>query len=122
MTYSSYFEIGGHVIESIVEKREGVAPRPRNDVVEHYLSEELHVPKKLTKKAAKQVSSEIGYDVQRASEGISRGKRAQWAFTTAATLAMADGPLPLGDMAAIGLLGIYGSYEIYHGFKDIVQK
>ena len=122
MSHSTYFEIGGHVIESFVEARPDVKPRPRKDIVEHHLSTQYHIPKKLTKKAAKQVSDETGYDVQRASEGIARGKRAQWAFSTAATLAMADGPLPIGDVLAIGVLGLYGSYEVYHGFKDIVQN
>ena len=122
MTHSTYFEIGGHVIESLVESRPGVKPRPRKDIVEHHLSTQYHVPKKLTKKASKQVSDETGYDPMRAMQGYSRARRAQWAFTTAATIAMMDGPLPIGDAVAIGFLGIYGSYEIYHGIKDVVQN
>jgi hypothetical protein len=122
MTYSTYFEIGGHVIESIVEPRPGVESRPRKDFVEHYISEEFHVPKKLTKTAAKQVSVETGYDPQRAMQGAARARRAKWAFTTAATLALADGPIPVGDMAAIVFLGIYGSYEIVTAVGDIVQR
>ena len=122
MTYSTYFEIGGRVLESVVEPRPGVQPRPRADTVEHYLSEEYHIPKKLTKKASKQVSDETGYDPMRAMQGYSRARRAQWAFTTAATIAMMDGPLPVGDAVAIGFLGIYGTYEIYSAFHDIVQN
>jgi len=29
------------------------------------------------------------------------------------TLAAVDGPLPIGDMLAIGVLGVYAGYEIY---------
>lgn len=122
MTYPTYFEIGGHVIESVVEDRPEVDTRPRDDFIEHYLSEEFHVPKKLTKAAAKQVSTETGYDVQRAMKGAARARRAKWAFGTAATMAAIDGPLPVGDIAAIGLLGIYGSYELVSAIGDFVQR
>jgi hypothetical protein len=118
----TYFEIGGHVIESIVEPREGVDVRPRHDLVEHYLSERYNVPKKLTKAAAKQVSDETGYDVGRAMKGAARARRAKWAFSTAATMAMIDGPIPIGDMAAIGFLGIYGSYEAITAVGDVIQR
>jgi hypothetical protein len=28
-------------------------------------------------------------------------------------LAAADGPLPIGDVLAIGVLGVYAGYEVY---------
>jgi hypothetical protein len=43
------------------------------------------------------------------------------AFTIAGTLAMADGPLPIGDVLAIGVLVGYGSYEIYKSSEIILN-
>jgi hypothetical protein len=115
---SSFFEIGGHVIESIVDSP---TPRPRSDPVEHFLKTEYNVPKTMTKSAAKTASSD-DYDFQRTLKGAGRARRAQWAFTTAATLALADGPLPVGDALAIGLLVGYGSLEFYYAVGDMVQN
>ncbi len=122
MTYPIFFEIGGHVVETYVANNHFHAPlRPRSDPVHHMMKEEHGVPKTMTKHALKSVSPE-GYDLNRAAQGYGRARRARWAFSTAAALAAADGPLPFGDIAAIGLLGFYGAYEGIHAFGDFLQN
>lgn len=118
----TYFEIGGHVIETYVQSHLPDVPlRPRSDPVHHFMKKEHGVPKAMTKQALKQASPE-GYDFDRAARGYGRARRAKWALTTAATLAAADGPLPFGDIAAIGVLGIYGGYEMTQAYGDLRQK
>ena len=122
MTYSTYFEIGGHVVESYVESNHPHAQlRPRSDPVHQMMKEEHGVPKSMTKRALQSASPE-GYDLNRAAQGYGRYRRARWAFKIAAALAMADGPLPFGDIAAIGVLGVYGVYETTQAIGDILQN
>jgi len=118
MSYSTYFEIGGHVISTALPQQ---SPRPAADPLME-LAKKHGVPKPLARKAIKETSDAIGYDVQRGANAYARYRRARWAFTTAAALAAADGPLPFGDIAAIGLLGAYGGYEVVAAFGDVVQK
>jgi hypothetical protein len=118
MSYSTYFEIGGQVIETSMP---GIAPRPAADPLME-LAKKHGVSKPLARKAIKETSDAIGYDIHRASQAYGRYRRARWAFTTAAVLAAADGPLPFGDIAAIGLLGVYGGYETVAAFGDLRQK
>ncbi len=122
MSYITYFEIGGQVIETYVEGRHYHAPlRPRADPLHHYMKEHHGVSKSMTKAALKHASPE-GYDLNRAARGIGRARRARWALSLAATLAAADGPLPIGDVAAIGVLGVYGTYEATQAYGDFRQK
>ncbi len=118
MTYATFFEIGGHVVESYVETHHHDAPiRPRVRA-----RDRAHgVPKSMTKLALKQVSPD-GYDLNRAARGAGRARRARWALSLAGTLAMADGPLPIGDVLAIGVLGVYGTYEATQAYGDFRQK
>lgn len=110
MSYTTYFEIGGQVIETYVEGHHPDVPiRP------HGASEVI------TKAALKHASSE-GYDFNRAARGAGRARRARSALSLAGTLAMADGPLPIGDVLAIGVLGVYGVYEGTQAYGDIRQK
>ena len=118
MSYATYFEIGGHVIETSMPTQ---SPRPAA-VPLMELAKKHGVPKPLARKAIKETSDAIGYDVQRGANAYARYRRARWAFTTAAALAAADGPLPFGDIAAIGLLGAYGGYEVVAAFGDLVQN
>lgn len=116
MTYTTYFEIGGYLIESHVDEH-----RPPKTSFKT-LEKTTGIPAPLLRQASKDVKKKTGYDLQRASAAPGRIRRAQWAFTTAAALAAADGPLPFGDIAAIGFLGIYGGYEVIEAVKDISQS
>lgn len=73
------------------------------------------------KEAAKQIEAETGYDVARAAGAAGRLRRARWAITTAAIIATADGPLPVGDALALGFLSLYGGYEVGMAIKDVMQ-
>ncbi len=118
MSYSTFFEIGGHVIETQLDESHG--PRPPADPLLEFAKKQ-GVPKPLARKAMKEISQETGYDVQRASRGAGRLRRARRVLGIAATLAAADGPLPFGDAVAIGVLGIYGTYEVVQGAADLAQ-
>ena len=119
MTYSTYFEVGGHVLEHHLDRPE-LPGRPAATGVKE-ISKRTGVPAPLVRKAGKQFEKETGYDPVRATGAYGRFRRARWAFTTAATLAMADGPLPFGDALAIGLLAGYGAYETVSGIQDVLQ-
>jgi len=54
-----------------------------------------------------------GLDPKEVAESVARVRRARRAAQLALVLATADGPLPIGDILAIGVLGIYAGYEIY---------
>jgi len=47
-----------------------------------------------------------------------RARRARYALSLAVTFAAADGPLPIGDVIAIGILGVYAGYEMYRIVED----
>jgi hypothetical protein len=119
MTYSTYFEVGGHVLEHHLNRPE-LPGRPAATGVK-VISERTGVPAPLVRKAAKQFQKDTGYDPVRAAGAHGRFRRARWAFTTAATLAAVDGPLPVGDALAIGLLAGYGAYETVSAIQDILQ-
>ena len=115
---NSYFEIGGHVVECTTPSAPqsslpvaapiafasrprgptGISPRPLARAARH------------SKSSVAEVGSVPG-----------RARRARMAFTIAGTLAMADGPLPIGDALAIGVLVGYGSYEIYKSSEIILN-
>ncbi len=54
-------------------------------------------------------------------KGLVRLRGAKAALTAAAMLAAADGPLPVGDVLAIGLLGAYATGQIVSAAGDIIQ-
>ena len=120
MTYTTFFEIGGHVVESHVVQS-GQPQRPVS-ITPRSISKKTGVPVPLVKQASKEFEQKTGYDVMRASGGYGRLRRARWAFTTAAAIAAADGPLPFGDAAAIAFLAGYGVYETVTGIGDFVQR
>lgn len=119
MSYSTFFEIGGHVIENNAVAT-GHAARPAATTVRS-LSKKTGVPAPLLRKAGKEVQEKTGYDMLRASQAHGRFRRARWAFGVAGTLALVDGPLPIGDAVAAAFLATYGIYEVAIGVQDIVQ-
>ncbi len=119
MTYSTFFEIGGHVIENDVQSR-GMPGRPAPTDIKH-IAKQTGVPAPLLRQGSREIQKTTGYDVARAAQAPGRLRRAQWAFGVAGTLAMADGPLPIGDALAAGFLALYGGYEVGMAVKDIRQ-
>jgi len=68
-----------------------------------------------------EASKTMGIDPMEFIQEGGRLKRAQRALRIAALLAAGDGPLPIGDMLAIGVLGVYAGYEIYKTAEYAVE-
>ena len=117
MAYATFFEIGGHVVESYVESQ-GQPSRPVANNVLLEKGKQMGVPKPLMRKGAKEIQKSTGFDIVKIANAPGRAKRAGWAFRTAAALALVDGPLPVGDAIAVGLLATYGTYETVMLVKD----
>ena len=110
----SYFEIGGQLIESNVD-----SPTPRPPAVTaRSVSKQLNVPTPVVRAVDRDVKKKTGISPLASAQKHGRARRAAWAFSTAATIAMADGPLPFGDVVAIGFLGVYGIYETHQIVTD----
>lgn len=107
---NAYFELGGHVIETVVQD-ESIPGRPPM-VTARSLSRQHHVPQSVIRAVDRQAKADTGISPLTIMDSYGRARRARWAFTTAATLAAADGPLPFGDTLAIGVLAVYGAYEV----------
>ena len=117
MAYQTFFEIGGHVIESYVVS-EGHPSRPLAKNVLLEKGKQMGIPKPLMKAGAKEIQESSGVDILKIANTPGRAKRAGWAFRTAAMFALADGPIPVGDALAAGLLVSYGIYETGMIVKD----
>lgn len=114
MSGVSYFEIGGQLIESHVDTP---TPRPQA-VTAKSISKQLDVPTPMVRSVDRGVKQKTGISPLKVAEKHGRARRAIWAFSTAATIAAADGPLPFGDVVAIGFLGAYGIYETHQIVTD----
>jgi len=113
---TSYFEIGGQVIEVITEGPEASHPL---------------MTKALAKKSHKEIIDLVDsamsdtFDAKKKIKGGQRtyagGKMIRRGLTIAVALAAADGPLPFGDVAAAAFLTIGGAYMVYTGTKEIID-
>ena len=120
MSYATFFEIGGHVVESYVEDLDGVPSRPKSENLLIEVGKKQGIPPSLMKKGAKEIKKSSGIDLMKLANAPARKRRAQWAFTTALAISQADGPvLPFGDVVAIGFLTAYGTYESAMMVKDL---
>ena len=113
---TSYFEIGGEVIEVITEGPEATHPL---------------MTRALAKRAHKEVIDLVDsatpgtFDAKKKIKGAQHtfagGKMVRRGLTIAAALAAADGPLPFGDVAAAGFLIVGGTYMVYKGSKEMLD-
>ncbi len=114
----SYFEIGGELIQ--LESDDVSTGMPgRTIVLERSSNKKQIVNTDFI--GPMPMDQDEGYDLRTGIRGTGRAGRAARAFTTAATLAVADGPLPFGDTLAVGLLVAYGMYETHRAIVDIRQ-
>jgi hypothetical protein len=122
----SYFEIGGHIVECLLDTP---------DISHHGQTAQARKTDRLLMKTSRKAAIEgvdklVGdrYDVKRGMRGgqkvragstsVATGlKIARWAMVAAA----ADGPLPIGDVIAAGILLGGGAYMIHEGMQDIKQ-
>jgi len=107
---SSFLNVGGSLIDlgTRYEYSEGISQSDQ----EFYSQAE--------KVVFEQAADAVGRDPLEAAESIARIRRARRAAQLAILLASADGPLPIGDMLAIGVLGVYAGYEIYKSVETFV--
>jgi len=123
MTQSSFFNVGGRLVENHLdghdELPDGKMPRVSTKRTPILFDEAVGQGAAALNYVVTRESD--GYSAQRATRGVGRARRAKWALTTAATLAMADGPLPIGDAAAVVFLTGYGIYEGYGAVQDFIQ-
>jgi hypothetical protein len=117
--HTTFFEIGGHVIENEVVSRD-MPGRPLSTDLNR-IAKQTGVPAPLLRQGSREIQKSTGYDPVRAVGAYGRLRRARWAATTAGILAAADGPLPIGDALAIGFLGAYSIYEVGMAISDIRQ-
>ena len=108
---TSILNMGGHLVDlgTKYQYSEGIS-RSDQDIISD-------AENRLIIAAAKK----RGLSLKEAGELHGRVRRMRRAATLAFTLAAADGPLPIGDMLAIGVLGAYVTYEGYVITRDFLD-
>ena len=113
----SYFEIGGKIFECATYQGDANQPeffQPMDELG-------VMVAEKVVETAVTKALGKESYDVKRAMRAPRRYTSARSALAVAGTLAAADGPLPIGDVLAIGVLTGFALYQGYHGIQDLRQ-
>ena len=118
--YNSFFEIGGHIVDckhAIVE----------GSYNQYWNPSDVFVPSKaeLAVAAVETVANTTGVRMPetfvrggRIVKKAGRAQRALRAAGIAGGIAASDGPLPLGDILAIGFMTGYAGYEVYRIITD----
>lgn len=121
---TSYFEIGGKIIESVLTPPQVSQGTYGERKVKNRMIKESH------KASIEAIDVLVGdrYDVKRGARGGQKVRAGGTSISTgyqiakyAVAAAAADGPLPFGDaIAAVILIG-GGAYMVYDGYADIRQ-
>ncbi len=118
----SYFEIGGQIIESVLEPE--FSWNNANKTERRADNKMLKMAHKASIEAVDQLVGD-SYSVKKAIRGGQKAKGGAMSvrrgLAIAAVLAAADGPLPIGDALAAGFLIGGGAYMIYSGAQDVIQ-
>ena len=119
----SYFEIGGKIVECMVINEDARTPEFGRSF------DELGVM--IVEKAATAVIDKVvgdSYNVKQGLLGAQKVRGGSTAVSTGLTIARwamlaaaSDGPLPIGDVVAAGILIGGGAYMIHEGMQDIKQ-
>lgn len=108
---TSFFEIGGHIVECDLTSL--LSPYRMVSAAER--PERGRIAARSQASSMPQTSSASGgLTVREVASRVGRAQRARRAIAIAATLAAADGPLPIGDTLAIVGLTIYAGWELGH--------
>ena len=121
----SYFEIGGEIVECIDYT---FTPSPSYSPSSFRGAPTTStVAQVQAQRNGKVAGGRKGdrYSTKQAAKGAQQvlgGRRVLTrGLTLAVTLAVADGPLPIGDVLAAGVLIGVGAYLLYSGTKDVIQ-
>lgn len=118
----SYFEIGGKIVECVLDGPTATGTPS---------STRTKADKAMLKRAHQEFVSAVdqqipGYDVKKGISGAKKGKAGtamvRRGVSIAFVIAAADGPLPIGDAVAAAFLIGGGTYMIYSGTKDVIQR
>jgi len=123
----SYFEIGGLIVESILDtpdiSHHGKTAQARK--------QDRVMMKQSRKAAIELVDTAVGdsYSVKKGLSGAQKVRAGGSSISTGAAIArwalaasLADGPLPFGDIVAAGILIGGGAYMVHEGYQDMRQK
>ena len=120
LPYSSFFEIGGHIVDcqhAIVEGSHNQYWNP-SDV---FVISKAELAVAAVETVANTTGVELPDAFLRGGRIVKKAGRAQRALRAAGIaggLAASDGPLLVGDMLAIGFLTGYAGYEVYRIITD----
>ena len=115
----SYYEIGGHIHECEVDEPQSVRSSHVQDVMEIKMELTRSFPGNYNTTKTSYIYKPKATGVK-TFRNLSRAGRAHRALALAGGLAAADGPLPIGDVLAIGVLGAYAGYETYRILDDVL--
>ena len=115
----SYFEIAGHIHECEVDSPESVRASHVQDIMETKMELTRSSPGNYEMKTTSYIHKPKLTGVK-TFRNLSRASRAHRALVLAGGLATADGPLPIGDVLAIGVLAGYAGYEAYRILDDVL--
>ena len=107
---TSFFEIGGHIIECDTDDPSSASVQRTELALANTKYEMGGMSDGFIERRAR---TDRKPSVQEYGSVPGRVRRARLAFGIAGTMAMVDGPLPVGDAVGIAVLIGYGSYEIY---------
>ena len=109
----SYFEIHGHVVECITR----TSTSPPSSQLGGFVAERPERGRNSAKtEVARSARREAEETESRTHWDATRKMRVRTALTVAASIALADGPLPIGDSIAVAGLLIYSGWELGHEF------
>jgi len=114
---NSYFEIGGHIVECSADDNTSLSSTISMVSVAERPERGRKSAKDETSLMSK-TSPSSGGKGESVYERTSRLRRARRALSIAAAIALADGPLPIGDAIAVVGLGAYAVYEINYAAGD----
>ena len=113
---TSYFEIGGQVIEVITEGPEASHPMMTRAIAKKAHKEVIDLVDSATP-----ATFDAKNKVKAAQQAYAGGKMVRRGLGIAVALAAADGPLPFGDVAAAGFLIVGGAYMVYKGSSGMLD-
>ncbi len=113
---TSYYEIGGQVIEVITE-----GPDASHPLMTRVMAKKAHKSVIELVDSATPETFDAKKKIKDAHRVYTGGKMVRRGLAIAAALAVADGPLPFGDVAAAAFLTVGGTYMVYTGTKQLLD-